>query len=71
MSQKDLSLKARYCRMENALSVRNKKTQKRGKNIQGGREISTIIVLKIPYNFFFILIFNKLFKFKTLDEWQH
>ena len=24
-----------------------------------------------PYNFFLILIFNELFKFKTLDEWQH
>ena len=27
---------------------------------------------KSPYNVsFFILIFNELFKFKTLDEWQH
>ena len=26
---------------------------------------------KGPYNFFLILIFNELFKFKTSDEWQH
>ena len=46
--------------------------------IQGGREISAITVTddylcykepKNPYNFFIILIFNELFKFKTLDEW--
>ena len=24
-----------------------------------------------PYNFFLILIYNELFKFKTSDEWQH
>ena len=49
-------------------------------NIQGVREISAIIVTdnylcykepKNSYNFFLILIFNKLFTFKTLDEWQH
>ena len=48
--------------------------------IQGGREISVIIVTdnylrykeqKIPHNFFLILTFNELFKFKTSDEWQH
>ena len=48
--------------------------------IQGGREISAIIVTddylcyeepKSPYNFFLILIFNELFKFKISDEWQH
>ena len=49
--------------------------------LQGGREISVIIVTdgylcytdpKSPYNFFFlILIFNELFKFKTSDELQH
>ena len=47
------------------------------KNIQGGREISVIIVTddylcykkpKSPYNFFLILIFNELFKFKTSDQ---
>ena len=47
---------------------------------QGGREISAIIVIddylwykepKSPYNFFLILIFNELLKFKTSDEWQH
>ena len=46
----------------------------------GGREISAIILTfdflcykepKSPYNFFLILIFNKLFKIKTSDEWQH
>ena len=26
---------------------------------------------KSPYNFFLILIFNELFKYKTSDEWQH
>ena len=26
---------------------------------------------KSPYNFFLILIFNELFRFKTSDEWQH
>ena len=45
--------------------------------IQGGREIYAIIVTddylcykepKSPYNFFLILIFNELFKFKTSDE---
>ena len=50
------------------------------KIIQGRREISAIIVPddylcykepKSPYNFFLILIFNELFKFKTSDEWQH
>ena len=48
--------------------------------IQDGREISVIIVTddylcykesKSPYNFFLILVFNELFKFKTSDEWQH
>ena len=48
--------------------------------LQGGRELSAIIVTedylsykepKSPYNFFLILIFNELFKFKTLDERQH
>ena len=48
--------------------------------VQGVRRISTIIVTddyscykkpKCPYNFFLILIFNKLFTFKTSDEWQH
>ena len=49
--------------------------------IQGGREISVIIVTgdylyykepKRPYNFFFLIsIFNELFKFKTSDERQH
>ena len=48
--------------------------------IQGGREISAIIVTddylcykepKSPYNFILILIFNELFKFKISDEWQH
>ena len=48
--------------------------------IQGVREISDIIVTddylcykepKSPYNFFLILIFNELLKFKTSDEWQH
>ena len=43
-------------------------------------EISAIIVSddyicykepKSPYNFFLILIFNELFKFKTSDERQH
>ena len=43
-------------------------------SIQSGREISVIIVTddylcyeepEIPYNFFLILIFNELFKFKT------
>ena len=47
--------------------------------LQGGREISAIIVTddylcyeepKIPLNFFLILIFNELFKFETSDEWQ-
>ena len=45
--------------------------------IQGGREISAIIVTddclcykepKSPYNFFVVLIFNELFTFKTSDE---
>ena len=49
-------------------------------SIQGGREISAIILTddylcyeepKIPYYFFIILIFNELFKFKTSDEWQY
>ena len=50
-------------------------------HIQGGRDISAIIVTdnylcykeqkKSPYSFFLILIFNELFKFKTSDEWQH
>ena len=49
-------------------------------NIQDGREMSAIIVtgnylcynfLKVLLTFFLILIFNELFKFKTLDEWQH
>ena len=50
-------------------------------DIQGGREMSAIIVTddylcykepESPYNFFFIiLIFNELFKFKTSEEWQH
>ena len=48
-------------------------------NIQSEREISAIIVTddylcyKEPksLNVFLILIFNKLFKFKTSDEWQH
>ena len=48
-------------------------------DIQSGREISAIIVTdeyvcykepKSPYNFFIILIFNELFKFKTSDECQ-
>ena len=48
--------------------------------IQDGREISAIILAddylcykepKSPYNFFLILIFNELFKFKTSDERQH
>ena len=50
--------------------------------IQGGREISTIIVTdsylcykepKSRYKLFSyrILIFNELLKFKTSDEWQH
>ena len=48
--------------------------------MQGGREISVIIVTddylcykepESPYDFFLILIFNELFKFKTSDEWQH
>ena len=48
-------------------------------DIQSGREISAIIVTdeyvcykepKSPYNFFIILIFNELFKFKTSDERQ-
>ena len=47
---------------------------------QDGREISAIIVTgdylcykepKSSYNFFLILIFNELFKFKTSDERQH
>ena len=46
-------------------------------HIQGGREISVIIVTDgyliykepiSPYNFFLILIFNELFKLKTSDE---
>ena len=49
-------------------------------DIQGGREISVIIVTedylcykepKRPYNFFLILIFNELFKLKISDERQH
>ena len=49
-------------------------------DIQVGREISVIVVTddylcykepKSPYNFFLILIFNELFKFKISDEWQH
>ena len=45
--------------------------------LQGGREISAITVTedylcskeaKIPHNFFLILIFNELFKFKISDE---
>ena len=48
--------------------------------IQSGREISAIILTddylcykepKSAYNFFLILIFNELFKFKTLVGWQH
>ena len=48
--------------------------------LQDGREISAIIVTddylcykerKSPYNFFLILKFNELFKFKTSDERQH
>ena len=47
--------------------------------IQSGREISAITVTddylcckepRSPYNFFIILIFNELFKFKTSDERQ-
>ena len=47
--------------------------------IQGGREISDIIVTedylcykepKSPLYFFLILIFNELFKFENSDEWQ-
>ena len=50
------------------------------KHLQDEREISAIIVTndylcykepKSPYNFFLVLIFNKLFTFKTSDEWQH
>ena len=49
-------------------------------HIQGGREISAIIVTdgylcykepKSPYNFFLIVIFNELFEFKTSDERRH
>ena len=49
-------------------------------DIQAGRKISVIIETedylcykkpKSPYNFFLILIFNELFKFKTSDERQH
>ena len=48
--------------------------------IQSGREISAIILTddylcykepKFPLNFFLILIFNELFKFKTSDGRQH
>ena len=48
--------------------------------IQGGREISAILKLKIIYvirkqnvltTFFLILIFNELFKFKISDERQY
>ena len=48
--------------------------------IQDGWEISVIIVTddylcckepESPFNFFLILIFNELFKFKTTDERQH
>ena len=48
--------------------------------IQGGREIRAIVLtdgylcykeIKSPINFFLILIFNELFKFKTSDEGQH
>ena len=46
----------------------------------GVREISAITVTddylcykvpKSPYNFFHILTFNELCKFKTSDEWRH
>ena len=46
-------------------------------NVQGVREISVIIVTddylcykepRSTYNFFLILIFNELFKFKIADE---
>ena len=46
-------------------------------HIQDGKEVSAIILTdnylcyketKSPYNFFIILIFNELFKFKTSDE---
>ena len=46
----------------------------------GVREISAVIVTddylsykepKSPYNFFLILMFNQLFKFKISDERQH
>ena len=49
-------------------------------HIQGGREISTIIVTedylcynepKSSYKFFLILIFNELSKYKISDERQH
>ena len=49
------------------------------KYLQGGREISAIILTddylrckepRSAYNFFLILIFNELLKFKTSDEWQ-
>ena len=48
--------------------------------ICGVRDIRAVIVtddylcykeLKSPYNVFLILVFNELFTFKTLDEWQH
>ena len=57
-----------------------KTTAKAATSIQGGRKISAIILSddylcykeqKNPYNFFLILIINKLFKFKIPDEWQH
>ena len=47
--------------------------------IPNGKGISVIIVTddllcykepKSPYNFFLVLIFNELFKFKISEEWQ-
>ena len=55
----------------------SEKTIKFSPHIQGGREISAIIVndnwlcykeSKCPYKLFIILEFNKLFTFKTSDE---
>ena len=49
-------------------------------SMQVVREISSIIVTgdylcckepKSPYNFFLILIFNELVKFKTSEKWQN
>ena len=62
---------------ENGLNRQTKGGCTEHQNIQGGREISVIILTddylcymepKIPFNFFLILIFNELLKFKTSDE---